>query len=59
MSNYSEQIKKLFTNASPEAKKIINVTLEIEKTKRWQHQHPGMNEKISTDITSKVKDIVK
>ncbi len=59
MADYQKQIEELFNNTSLNAQKIIKETLTIEKRKKWQHSHRGLDKEISDDITIKVKDIIK
>lgn len=57
--DYKEEIRKIFENASPEAKRILGETLKIERRFRWQTEHRSLTAEINKDIMNKIKEIVK
>lgn len=57
--DYQGEIKEVLKNASEEARKIVNATIEIERSHRWQEDHKGLKTEIMNDISTQVMDIVK
>ena len=59
MSNYEEKMKTLLKKASEESKKVLGLTIEIEKRKKWQQEHRGFKKDIVDEIIQKTKDTIK
>lgn len=57
--DYQEKIKQVLSKTSPEAQKIVAITINVERQKRWQEEHNRLSREIVDEVCRNVSELVK